>query len=646
MPPRKTIPRLEALAMKTLVRRLGQPCIEMTFGFIMILQGQVNQELRKSQTSSSSPQNNHDPKDSNPEEFAEDSCGKENHEECARMPLRNESACGFFSDEEEDFIDVDCDIEIWRRAFENHQNSWKGQRMTYNQKVLGYRVLMEQARIYVNSRLPAALQRRLLEELLEFISVMHIKGCDKVLQSIMKTTIGFFRNEIVTQLNLSSCVHRSQPKRLIVPGYHYPRSMLRGLLGVAGLRSHKKDHTIVLGVPGDLDCFIYDCKNVTYLDVGHFVTPALVWNLGCQCTNLRQLFLDCPDGFFCYEKEGSSVERQNKIYTSGCLAALCGEEYKGFTGKPKGCKKIKTLVLPSPDFRIDEKTKEIKIVAKCLKFMPKLEYLGGVPVIHVVLEYAKLYRAENEPPKPLKLKGFDDFNRQCRIRNPDTLAINTLLGSVNKIIVHTVRPGDTFYFAEFPNVNEITVKTSFERLSSYLLHLRNLKHLDLTGGGENIRPLLTYLHESSPCIEELVLNYFKVEECDRRKTEDKFLQLKTIKLYFPNDLNLSVVVDLVSCCPALTSLHLQIRREACVSHIEDEYMVQLANVAPNLENFFLLQHYKWFKEVTALSVEAFLTSCPRLSRLGKITRWGLTESEVEELQDRVRHNNWDLLLVV
>ncbi|XP_076031515.1 uncharacterized protein LOC143019604 [Oratosquilla oratoria] len=371
---------------------------------------------------------------------------------------------------------------------------------------------------------------------------------------------------------------------------------------------------------------------LTYLDCGRTPrTPDLIWAVGCSCPNMEHLILN-------------RCEWRNRIHWYHAFWALVGETVPTKTGKPVGCKRLRSLHLHTffksfLGFSL--------IIVRMLKFMPDLEVITGAPMLLALRQYILSMSYGSDLPPPLTLKKFHDMTLEvlCTpITGEEKKILLHVLKNVDEVEVHFLYNEMEEFLMCFPNVSRFTfhVFRDVTRCPCIQSSMDRLKSLQISMGSlecSEAHNILRYLH-SAPLLQEVklilglngnVVDVSHLPPCP---------SLHTLEIYRASGRqHLAFVTNIVAKCPRL-----QVFRTTFSWHTTpadmDAWVCATVPHIPNVSEVAF--EYDGTNHVTfsRVALEVLLASCPRLRRVCLFD-----PSLCRELAHRAQQHNWDLEIV-
>lgn len=380
----------------------------------------------------------------------------------------------------------------------------------------------------------------------------------------------------------------------------------------------------------------------------HLVSGEVIRIIGRHCRNLRCLELACEcDATAAMNdvKEDPAFARQERELVNS-LGALYDRAPGDFTGnKPAGCPKLQVLVLPRMD---DEDGSLATHVTEALCSLRELEYISGVPM----LVSLRMLRNRQHPPQSLCLRHLSDIDTYNRRPMPDLSYLTKLLPDLNSIEL-LVSQGITRAVTEkFPNVRTMKIAQIDFHLS--VRGFKFLETLDINLEFQVAWPLLFSLSRSRVKLKYLTLRHstFQVGQ-EHEGSMLKFPTLESFTLVRSSFIEYAAFRTLVMGAPNLVTLSITLSddRNYVVDEFRDELISSIAPLLPRLESFTAECQYKYnlYNQLNCIltldSVKVLCTSCPHLRFLGHLDVWDLNDKEVNDLNDCVKANNWDLQVI-
>ncbi|XP_053646430.1 uncharacterized protein [Cherax quadricarinatus] len=379
----------------------------------------------------------------------------------------------------------------------------------------------------------------------------------------------------------------------------------------------------------------------------HLVSGEVIKIIGSHCRNLRRLELACKcDATAAMNdvKEDPAVARLERELMNS-LGALYDRAPGDFSGtKPGGCPHLQALVLPRLD---DEEGTLASHVARALCSLRELEVISGAPM----LVSLGMLKNQRHPPQKLNLKHLSDIDTYNRRPMPDLTYLTKLLphlSNIELIVSQTITKAVTENF--------LSVKSLKIAQADFHLSVRRFKYLetlDINLEFQVAWPLLFTLSRGRVQIKDLTLRHSTFQVAQEYEGSLKFPTLKSFTLVRSSFIEYNAFKNLVMGAPNLVNLFVTLSddRNYMVDEFRDDLIMSVAPLLSNLESFTAECQYKHnlYNQLNCIltidSVNVLCANCPFLKFLGHLDVWDLDDKDVNELNDRVRVNNWDLQVV-
>lgn len=380
----------------------------------------------------------------------------------------------------------------------------------------------------------------------------------------------------------------------------------------------------------------------------HLVSSEVIRIIGRHCTKLRRLELACKcDASAAMNdvKEDPDFARRERELV-GSLGAIYDRAPGDYTrSKPTGCPRLQILVLPRLD---DEDGALANHIAQALCSLPDLEQVIGVPML-VSLE---LLRTQRNRPQKLNLKLLSDIDTYNRRRHPDLASLTSFLPRLNSLEIIASEVITKNIAQAFTGVKNMKVAQTDLHLN--IKQFSHLSILDINLEFQIAWPILTALSKSRIPLTDLTLRHstFQMGQ-DSIYTSLKLGSLKSLTLVRSSFIEYNALKNLAMGAPNLTSLAITLTddRNYTVDEFKDDLVCVVSGLLQQLSSFTAECQYKTnlYNQpnclLTMTSVNALLANCPKLTFLGHLDVWSLDDSEVNELNERIKGNNWDLQVV-
>ncbi|KAK4328182.1 hypothetical protein Pmani_001389 [Petrolisthes manimaculis] len=381
----------------------------------------------------------------------------------------------------------------------------------------------------------------------------------------------------------------------------------------------------------------------------HLVSSEVIRIIGRHCTNLRRLELACKcDASAAMNdvKEDPDYARRERELV-GSLGAIYDRAPGDFTrSRPTGCPKLQILVLPRLD---DEDGALAGHITQALCSLQDLEQVIGVPMLVSV----ELLPTQRNRPQKLNLRLLSDIDTYNRRRHPDLTSLTTLLPrleSLEIIASQVITKNITQAFIGVKNM-----KIAQPDLHLNIKQFKYLDTLDINLEFQIAWPLLSAISKSRIPLTDLTLRHstFQMGQQDSVYPALKLGSLKSLTLVRSSFIEYNAFKNLALGAPNLTSLAITLTddRNYTVDEFKDDLVCVLSGILHQLSSFTAECQYKTnlYNQpnclLTMMSVNTLLVNCPQLTFLGHLDVWSLDDSEVNELNHRIRINNWDLQVV-
>ncbi|KAG7177408.1 uncharacterized protein LOC121864476 [Homarus americanus] len=388
--------------------------------------------------------------------------------------------------------------------------------------------------------------------------------------------------------------------------------------------------------------------NLTSIQWPHLVSGEVIRIIGRHCKSLRRLELACEcDATAAMNdvKEDPAFARQERLLMNS-LGALYDRAPGDFSGnKPGGCPHLQTLVLPRLD---DEDGSLATHVASALCSLRELEVISGAPML---VSLGKL-KNQQYPPQKLFLKHLSDIDTYNRRPMPDLSYLKGLLPQLNSIELIASQGITRPVTESFLNVKSLKIaQTDFH------LNVRRFKYLetlDINLEFQIAWPLLFSLSRSRVQLRDLTLRHptFQVGQ-EHEGSSLRLPSLQSFTLVRSSFIEYNAFRNLVMGAPNLVNISITLSddRNYTVDEFRDDLISSVATLLPNLESFTAECQYKHnlYNQLNCVltidSANILCANCPRLKFLGHLDAWDLDDKDVNDLNDRVKANNWDLQVV-
>ncbi|XP_042889340.1 uncharacterized protein LOC122264486 [Penaeus japonicus] len=323
---------------------------------------------------------------------------------------------------------------------------------------------------------------------------------------------------------------------------------------------------------------------------------------------------------------------------------------------PKGCPKLQTLILP----KYRGLTPVVSHVLKMVVYMPDLCCVRNVDTRLVTEKYLE----EFGEARPLKLIELEEWprsyvNKSVKSDFTETAKIVPSIRSYKSYSGELLT--EDFYrlsnlASSFACLEQLVLYQ--DRYNNLEFDLKNLpcipsiKGLELDLDEENI--ILEQVHSLSRAFPNL--KQLKIHSCGlftymneaEKKNEILFDHLELLDLHRVTEMDTEFLSAFLKHCPKLVSLSLSV--SALFATDEDEpvtheLIYDLRDDMHNLERVLIMREYEEYAAPLSLTLDdaiILMAVCPKLSWLGKLGTWCVTEREVEMLIAFCKGQNRDL----
>lgn len=323
---------------------------------------------------------------------------------------------------------------------------------------------------------------------------------------------------------------------------------------------------------------------------------------------------------------------------------------------PKGCPRLQTLILP----KYKGLMPAVSHVLKMVMYMPDLCCVRNVDTRLVTEKYLE----EFGDARPLKLIELEEWPRSCVDRSVKSDFTETAK-IVPSITSYKSYSGELLTEDFYRLSNLASSFTCLEQLVLYQDRFNNLefdlknlpcipsiKSLELDLDEENI--VLEQVHSLSKAFPNL--KQLKIHSCGlftymndaEKETGVLFDHLETLDLHRVTEMDTEFLGAFLKNCPKLTSLSLSV--SALFATDEDEPVTHeliyaLRDDMHNLKRVLIMREYEKYADPLSLTLDdaiILMAVCPKLTWLGKLGTWCVTEREVEMLIAFCKSQNRDL----
>ncbi|KAK7070766.1 hypothetical protein SK128_014265 [Halocaridina rubra] len=390
-------------------------------------------------------------------------------------------------------------------------------------------------------------------------------------------------------------------------------------------------------------------QGLTHIRWPHLVCGELIRIIGRHCQSLRHLELACEcDATITINdvKEDPEFARRERELVAA-LGSLYDRVPGDFTGtSPPSCYRLQTLILPRLD---DEDGNLAKHMAGALCSLKQLESVVGAPM----LVSMDLLKKEKRSPKVLNLRHLSDIDTYNRRPVPDLAYLKKMLPSLHSLEIIVSEPITTSIVNTFLTAKALKIQQP--DFHEYIRSFKNLDTLDIHLSFQITWPLLLAISRGRVQVKHLTLRHstFQVGQEHEEGVTLKLPTLQSFTLIRASFIEYTAFRSLVKGATNLVHIFISLTddRNYAVDEFRDELMISLAPLMPNLESFVAECIYKFnlYNHLNCLlsieSVNALLSHCPKLKLIGYLDSWDLSDEDVDNLNDLVKLNNWDLKVV-
>ncbi|KAK8742730.1 hypothetical protein OTU49_001645 [Cherax quadricarinatus] len=395
------------------------------------------------------------------------------------------------------------------------------------------------------------------------------------------------------------------------------------------------------------DVAVSGLRTLKFIKLPHFVHNSFVRKVAYLCPNLEILILRCS-------ADCANPKHHVPVVTN--VEVLYGESVVCPDGQVRiipGCRDLVTLALPEGVETLDVTSDAIEM----LTYMPKLEYLVGVPMIYVTEEFEEIFETLPVAPKLTNFhhgaypkSNWPSFVYEESLLEPNPEYLARVFSQVKEVGIYAPTEVTEKVLKSFSKAQDITIFTDdFEVHGKYL---KNLTSLDINVGYQEEWPILISLSQTSPKLEQLTLRSFSLQISDIHDQKPCFPLLRTLKFHGQNVLQGDALLTFIGGCPLLTTFVLSmITDEDGEGQLDDDILLRAAPLLPNIQKFiYKVQSALRTMDgipssLTMKSCDALINACPQLTHIGQMETWKVTKSEIVMLQEKLRKRNWDLEIV-
>ncbi|XP_042239339.1 uncharacterized protein LOC121877602 [Homarus americanus] len=382
---------------------------------------------------------------------------------------------------------------------------------------------------------------------------------------------------------------------------------------------------------------------LVHINVDHVSTGKLIWTIGCNCPLLEHLslYVDTTDrSKYNVHFEADLISSLSSLYSHKKYTP------SSYRGRPVGCPKMQTMVMPSVTMqRILE-----KCTAKLLCYLPRLKEVINVCTTGT---FQALLEEKDYKQKPLKLINIDESRaRDIGLEDvcDDLKRVFPKVTSA-KIMQRKQREGLRI-LSNFPGLKNLEIVTPDDTEIELGTNFTQITHFK-----SNCKWDVTKLAAFSQQAPNLGILFLLSGSLHRHKKSRDFISfpaLRCIKLQEMTHIDPEPFTALIRGTHVLTHILLEDKEiflnDFTVSVIKILNDTVVTAIISSLRRLVVFQacvkefrgnfHYS----MTMKSVDCFLKNCPKLEVIGNLFHWDIPYKDILKLKKKAKENNWNVNL--